>query len=308
MTESEKAAPDAVRTFARRLRGNADRAEALKFSVANLSTLPIADCRALADWMDSAMQEAMAQGGEPTPKQLRDAYAYSDLICPTTHNIEAEILGVWRFLNGQVARPAPEVKDAPGFERCADCGGSGMYWAGEDVRPCPECNGDTVVPTTPAPAAADEVVEALEHYISDFDRRMKLVEPDKRPDRWSEVTGVAVDVLRDAKARIEALQSGAFGRWCARLADKNKGLRARIEAYAAEMERKDARIAELERKLADTLGACKRLGERATAAEAERDALREALAEIANAYTAHGYSDAMDAVQNLKDIAKGALK
>lgn len=38
--------------FARRLRANADHAEKQKFSVANLSTLPVADCRALADWIE----------------------------------------------------------------------------------------------------------------------------------------------------------------------------------------------------------------------------------------------------------------
>ena len=42
-------------------------------------------------------------------------------------------------------------------------------------------------------------------------------------------------------------------------------------------------------------------------ARAETDRLLEALTEIANAYTAHGYSDATDAVQTLKDAAKEAL-
>jgi acetyl esterase/lipase len=39
----------------------------------------------------------------------------------------------------------------------------------------------------------------------------------------------------------------------------------------------------------------------------ENERLRSALEEIANAYSAHGYSDAMDAVQNIKDIAKEAI-
>ena len=43
-------------------------------------------------------------------------------------------------------------------------------------------------------------------------------------------------------------------------------------------------------------------------AEAEVALLREALAEIRDAYTAHSYSDAMDAVQALKDAAREALK
>lgn len=43
------------------------------------------------------------------------------------------------------------------------------------------------------------------------------------------------------------------------------------------------------------------------AKDAEIDRLKEALSEIANAYTAHGYSDAMDAVHNLKDVAKDAI-
>lgn len=33
------------------------------------------------------------------------------------------------------------------YERCPDCNGSGMLWAGEDVKPCPECKGNTVAPT-----------------------------------------------------------------------------------------------------------------------------------------------------------------
>jgi hypothetical protein len=44
-----------ARAFAQRLRANADRAEKLKFTVANLSTLPVADCRALADWIDARL-------------------------------------------------------------------------------------------------------------------------------------------------------------------------------------------------------------------------------------------------------------
>lgn len=39
----------------------------------------------------------------------------------------------------------------------------------------------------------------------------------------------------------------------------------------------------------------------------ENERLRAALYEIANAYTAHGYSDAMDAVQLLRDTAKEAI-
>lgn len=45
----------------------------------------------------------------------------------------------------------------------------------------------------------------------------------------------------------------------------------------------------------------------ATSLTSENERLRAALEEIANAYSAHGYSDAIDAVQNLKDIAKEAL-
>lgn len=34
------------------------------------------------------------------------------------------------------------------YETCSACSGSGMYWAGEDVKPCSECKGNTVVPMT----------------------------------------------------------------------------------------------------------------------------------------------------------------
>ena len=40
---------------------------------------------------------------------------------------------------------------------------------------------------------------------------------------------------------------------------------------------------------------------------AENERLKDALSNIANAYTAHGYSNAMNAVQSLKDTAKEAL-
>lgn len=40
---------------------------------------------------------------------------------------------------------------------------------------------------------------------------------------------------------------------------------------------------------------------------ADNERLRSTLEELANAYSAHGYSDAMDAVQAMKDIAKEAI-
>ena len=49
------------------------------------------------------------------------------------------------------------------------------------------------------------------------------------------------------------------------------------------------------------------IGEYVEKIERERDGHLEALEQIANAFTAQAYSDAMDAVQALKDIAKEAL-
>jgi len=65
-TEDEilKVAPDPVRvarTFAQRLRANAVYAESVKFSMANLSTMKVEDCRALADWIDGAGEIAEAE-------------------------------------------------------------------------------------------------------------------------------------------------------------------------------------------------------------------------------------------------------
>lgn len=258
-----------------------------------------------------AMQEAMAQGGEVAPyeaayrhvkeclhraedraQSAEDALGkVEDLLAEFGAEAPAiigEYLGERRHAIS-LARPAPEVKDAPGFERCADCGGSGMYWAGEGVRPCPECKGDTVVPTTPAPAASDELVEraraqnaiAIERY------------------------GMSIPVLVEMAARIEELEHLLQSA-------RNDGYdlakdeyRARIEAGAAEMERLRAELADYNDERTRDLSAAL---ERAATAEAERDALREKLTEIATAYTAHGYSDAMDAVQTLKDTAKEALK
>ncbi|TCK28008.1 hypothetical protein EV667_2004 [Ancylobacter aquaticus] len=47
---------DIARTFARRLRANGDRAEADKFTVANLSTMSVEDCRALAQFLEEACE------------------------------------------------------------------------------------------------------------------------------------------------------------------------------------------------------------------------------------------------------------
>lgn len=87
---------------------------------------------------------------------------------------------------------------------------------------------------------------------------------------------------------------------------------ARIEADAAEKAAKDAEIERLKSEIADYNDERTRdlaaAIERAEAAEARVKGLEEKLTDIANAYTAHVYSDAMDAVQALKDIARSALK
>ncbi|GLK86632.1 hypothetical protein [Ancylobacter defluvii] len=53
MTDIDAAA--VAGAFSRRLRANASFAETQRFSVANLSTMGIADCRALADWIDARL-------------------------------------------------------------------------------------------------------------------------------------------------------------------------------------------------------------------------------------------------------------
>ena len=90
---------------------------------------------------------------------------------------------------------------------------------------------------------------------------------------------------------------------------------ARIRSDAATIASLRAEVEGLGAALDNTVTSYNVEANRAEAAEAERDALKAeverkdaALREIAEAYTAHGYSDAMDAVQALKDIAKEALK
>lgn len=63
---------DIARIFARRLRANADHAEKQKFSVANLSTMRVADCRVLADFLEDVCDvheaSAMAEALRSAPK------------------------------------------------------------------------------------------------------------------------------------------------------------------------------------------------------------------------------------------------
>ncbi|MDQ0510952.1 hypothetical protein [Ancylobacter amanitiformis] len=66
--------------FAQRLRAVADHAAVLKLSVANLSRLPIAECRGLADWIDGAIAAHLAQAGgavkiKPLEWEDRNPYA-----------------------------------------------------------------------------------------------------------------------------------------------------------------------------------------------------------------------------------------
>lgn len=55
-------ASDVAHAFSQRLRANADYAERCKFTVANLSTMSVADCRALAGWIDDAAEFLDARG------------------------------------------------------------------------------------------------------------------------------------------------------------------------------------------------------------------------------------------------------
>lgn len=61
MTDADRLAAD----FVRRLRANADRAEALKFTVANLSTMSVDGCRVLANWIDDAAEFLGARAALP---------------------------------------------------------------------------------------------------------------------------------------------------------------------------------------------------------------------------------------------------
>lgn len=149
----------------------------------------------------------------------------------------------------RIARPAPEVKDGAA-KRPEDMSEDELIATLKPLSPV-----GLVENTTPAPAASDELVERL-----------------RREDE---------QVRRDCEHAPQKVK--VFSTLAGEAA-------ARIEADAAEMERKDARIAELEGecfKLAAGACLCVKGDEhgnaycemvaRATAAEAERDALREAV-------------------------------
>lgn len=69
------------------------------------------------------------------------------------------------------------------YETCSACSGSGMYWAGEDVKPCSECKGNTVVPVThptqPAGVRLSKPQELLLHdVVQNRPRGLKLIGPE----------------------------------------------------------------------------------------------------------------------------------
>jgi len=215
-----------------------------------------------------AMQEAMsAQGGGevrygPYPVAWMGAGVWAGI--PV--ELPPELYGRQVYVV-PVARPAPEVKDAPGeavFDTCTE----------SECRRCrtpPYARGDMKhsgigfypKPTTPAPSAASEGLVSLGHLVTYEDGRRVFFAP-----------GETIK-LEGRRGSVAWVTDG-------------KTALARIEADAAEMERKDARIAELERiaaarkhkrdvtstALNRSHAGIEHWKARATAAEAERDALR----------------------------------
>lgn len=128
---------------------------------------------------DPAIEDAGAR--EPSPKKLREAYALSDLICPETTTVEAEMLGIWQVLSGQ---------DAGGLE-------------GAEPRGCPTPGACSCPPSAPTPAGAGDLVERLPEKVRSHMQFLAANASGFDMGVWSEICG---DVL-EAASRIEALEA-----------------------------------------------------------------------------------------------------
>lgn len=158
----------------------------------------------------------------------------------------------------------------------------------------------------PAPAAdvagLVELMRAFEEGVHDA-------------DSWTET----LPLLQEARSTIEALQAEVEtrNRQCSAAIQSNAANYARATAAEAEAAALRAEVDAWRSRESETQEALQKIGEefgvyggepRTDGGRRVLTKMRDGLDAIANAYTAHGYSDAMDAVQSLKDIAKEALK
>ena len=240
MTEAEKAAPDPVRVareaVAATRYGEQDKAAVLNGERDKYPAMELALVGA------RAMQEAMAQGGEVAPyeaayrhvkeclhraedraQSAEDALGkVEDLLAEFGAEAPAiigEYLGERRHAIS-LARPAPEVKDAP-------CPHPATYDAGQ----C--CGGTCAQPPTPAPAAASD----------------GLVERARAQNALAlEKYGMSIPVLSEMCARIEsdAAEKAAKDAEIERLTTMHREDRQMIDAQRRRAEAAEAWVKELD--------------------------------------------------------------
>ncbi len=187
--------------------------------------------------------------------------------------------------------------------------------AGETIEAGDECLTERHIGWQPARHCIGEPAPDPAYTSHRMYRRLK--QPNPAPE-----TGSFDGLVTGLRAHITALGVGCCSCGVKTFQAQHHDANCKVRNVAEALDNVDdladtiaalqQRVAELEQEASDYADERTRdlsaALDRATAAEAERDALREALTEIANAYTAHGYSDAIDAVQALKDTAREALK
>lgn len=200
MTENT---PDAVRLatdFARRLRANADRAERDKFTVANLSTMSVDGCRALADWIDDAaeflgaraMQAAMAA---PAGVRVRAL----DLATLLKHAFDSGAKGgAWVDYDCTNLAPYHRVAEA--------CGVPAEYYAAIEDAGAREGIGP--LPPDPTPAGAGDLVERLRDASDDPYFQMTPGVEEWLKKNWA-LREHAADALEALQAEVAAQKARA---------------------------------------------------------------------------------------------------
>lgn len=240
--------------FARRLRANAGHAEKQKFSVANLSTMSVADCRALADWIENA---AALFGIIAMQVALDPDIGHIGLGHVCKHGVR------WPHACDECDRAALGAQERANAEHRKGLSDSEKYLSG---------NRERVENAIPAPAAdAAELVERLAQWLHDEvdypDPHFPNYHWPEHPDDTGQREGGWLHIIpKDTQAQFRDI-----ARRLATFIDKTTA--DALEALQAERDS----LAEWRREASDTLVLQTR---RAGAAEAERDAQRRKIEDL----------------------------
>lgn len=203
-------------------------------------------------WVVTALGAMPAPAGvtRPSDKKLREAYALSDLICPETTTVEAEMLGIWNVLNGDTrglldGAGAREGAELPSDGSCVRCGAVPRNASGlcatcvdedaerageiEDVEAQGLWRQALDQERVPAPAGAGDLVERLLR---------------NRGPLTGEWPGPSA-LHKEAASRIEALEAEV-----ARLIERNAEHEARFTAESIRADAYKAMHAQAEADLA----------------------------------------------------------